>query len=98
MVWPSAAIDALDGDLHLAGEVGEVGDVAGHDAEGDDLGAARALPEEDVGRQRHLMLLRAAEDVGRIAVLGEDVGQARGVAEAVDVVADVGAMPKRSRK
>ena len=81
-------VGALDGDPDLAGEVGEVGDVAGDDAEGDDLAAADALPDEGVGGQRHLVLLGPAEDVGGVAVAGEDVGQRRGVAEAVDVVAD----------
>ena len=81
-------IGALDGDLHLTGEVGEVGDIAGIDAEGDDLAAVDALPDEGIGGERHLMLLGAAEDVSGVAVLDEDVGQAGGVAEAVDVVAD----------
>ena len=81
-------VGGLDRDAHLAAEVGEVGDVARDDAEGRDLGAARALPDEGVGRERDLVLLRAAEDVGRVAVAREDVGQARGMAEAVDVVAD----------
>ena len=58
-------VGGLDGDPHLAAEVGEVGDVARDDAEGRELGAAGALPDEGVGRQRHLVLLGAAEDVGR---------------------------------
>ena len=81
-------VGAVDGLADLAAEVGEVGDVARDDAEGGDLGAADALPDEDVGRERDLVLLGAAEDVGAVAVAGEDVGQAGGVAEAVDVVAD----------
>ena len=83
-------VDAVDGDLHLAGEIGEVGDVAGLDAEGGDLGAAGALPAEDVGGEGDLVLFGPAEDVGLVAMFEEDVGQARGVAEAVDVVADPG--------
>ena len=58
-------VGALDRDPHLPGQVGEVGDVAGDDAEGDDLAAADALPDEGVGGKRHLVLLRPAEDVGR---------------------------------
>ena len=58
-----AGVDALDGDADLACEVGEVRDVAWDDAEGDHLGAVRAPPAEDVGGERHLVLLRAAEDI-----------------------------------
>ena len=87
---PERGIGALDGLADLAAEVGEVGDIAGDDAEGRDLAAAGALPDEGVGRERDLVLLGAAEDVSRVAVAREDVGQARGMAEAVDVVADGG--------
>ena len=38
-------VGGLDGERDLAAEVGEVGDVAGDDAEGDDLAAAGALPD-----------------------------------------------------
>ena len=81
-------IGALDRDFHLAREVGKVRDIAGLDAESGNFAARHPAPDEDVRGQRHLMLLGAAEDVAVIAVLDEDVGQAGGVAEAVDVVSD----------
>ena len=81
-------VGVFDRDLDLSGQLGEIGDVAGSDAESDELAAAYALPDERIGGERNLMLLRPPEDVAGVAVVGEYVGQARRMAEAVDVVAD----------
>ena len=85
---PDRRVRALDRDLHLPGQVGEVGDIAGAYPKGDDLAAFDAAPDEGVGRKRDLVLLRPAKHVTGVAMRSEDVRKARCVAEAVDVVAD----------
>ena len=85
---PDRGVRAFDRDLHLPGQLGEVCDVAGSYPKGGDLPAFDAAPDEGVGRKRNLVLLRPTKHVAGITMLDEDIGKARGVAEAVDVVAD----------